>query len=195
MKLKGRWIIQLLVAILIVILGVFILVRQDLFKQVFIIALGIVAIVTGISSLATMHKYSFGRFTHATTLIKGVLGIIIGVLAIVMPLATGETVWTILIYALAAQMVISAAVMLTDAVAVRAAGFSAAPLVTEGIVSLVLAAVLFLFPRSVADLLVTIFGITVIVVGLTVGLLAFWMRKKRVDVVVGSVDVETVDEP
>lgn len=187
---KGRWIIQLLAALLIVILGIFILVRQDLFRQILIIALGIVAIVTGISSLATMNRYKFGKFNHTTTLVKGVLGIIIGVLAVIMPLATGEKVWIVLLYVLAAQLLISSLVMLTDSIAVRAAGFPASPLVTEGLASLVLAVVLFVFPRGVADLLITIFGITVIVVGLTVGLLAWFMRKRGVQVTVEAVEVE-----
>ena len=187
---KGRWIIQLLAALLIVILGIFILVRQDLFRQILIIALGVVAIVTGISSLATMNRYSFGKFNHTTTLVKGVLGVIIGVLAVIMPLATGEKVWIVLLYVLAAQLLISSLVMLTDSIAVRAAGFPASPLVTEGLVSLVLAVVLFVFPRGVADLLITIFGITIIVVGLTVGLLAWFMRKRGVQVTVEAVDVE-----
>ena len=187
---KGRWIIQLLAALLIVILGIFILVRQDLFRQILIIALGIVAIVTGISSLATMNRYKFGKFNHTTTLVKGVLGIIIGVLAVIMPLATGEKVWIVLLYVLAAQLLISSLVMLTDSIAVRAAGFPASPLVTEGLVSLVLAVVLFVFPRGVADLLITIFGITIIVVGLTVGLLAWFMRKRGVQVTVEAVEVE-----
>ncbi len=179
MKLKGRWIIQLLVAILIVILGVFILVRQDLFKQVFIIALGIVAIVTGISSLATMHKYSFGRFTHATTLIKGVLGIIIGVLAVVMPLATGRDGVDhphLCPRSTDGHLCCGHAHRCCRCPCRRV---FRRPIGYGGIVSLVLAAVLFLFPRSVADLLVTIFGIYGHRVGLTVGLLAFWMRKKR----------------
>jgi uncharacterized membrane protein HdeD (DUF308 family) len=68
-------------------------------------------------------------------------------------------------------------------------------LVTEGLVSLVFAVLLFLFPRSVADLLVIILGITVIVVGLTLALLAFIARKKRVGVTVEAVDVEIDETP
>lgn len=188
-----RWILQLLVAIIIVILGIFILVRQDLFKQILVIALGVAAIATGIGSLATMNRYSFGKFNHTSTLVKGVLGIIIGVLAVVMPLATGETVWTVIIYILAAQMLISGLVMLSDSIAVKSAGFPASPLVTEGILSLVLAIVLFVFPRNVADLLVTILGIIIIVVGLTVGLLAYFMHKRGAGVTVGGSSVEVVD--
>ncbi len=193
MKVKGKWIIQLLIALVVIALGIFILVREDMFKQVFVMALGLVAIVTGITSLATMNRYSFGKYNHGTTLVKGVLGLIIGVLALIMPLATGEAVWTVIIYLLAAQMLIAAIVMLTDAVAVRSAGFPAAPLVTEGIISLVLAVILFIFPRDVADLIVTILGITVIVVGVTLGLLAILFRN-RVDTTIEGVEVEVEKE-
>lgn len=193
MKGKGRWIIQLLIAIAIVALGIFIMVREDMFKQIFVIALGLVAIVTGITSLATMNRYSFGKFNQGTTLVKGVLGLIIGVLAVIMPLATGEAVWTIIIYLLAAQMLIAAIVMLTDSIAVRSAGFPAAPLVTEGLISLVLAVILFVFPRDVANLLVTILGITIIVVGVTLGLLAILFRN-RGNATIEGVEVEVEKE-
>lgn len=193
MKGKGRWIIQLLIAIAIVALGIFIMVREDMFKQIFVMALGLVAIVTGITSLATMNRYSFGKFNHGTTLVKGVLGLIIGVLAVIMPLATGEAVWTIIIYLLAAQMLIAAIVMLTDSIAVRSAGFPAAPLVTEGLISLVLAVILFVFPRDVANLLVTILGITIIVVGVTLGLLAILFRN-RGNATIEGVEVEEEKE-
>lgn len=193
MKGKGRWIIQLLIAIAIVALGIFIMVREDMFKQIFVMALGLVAIVTGITSLATMNRYSFGKFNHGTTLVKGVLGLIIGVLAVIMPLATGEAVWTIIIYLLAAQMLIAAIVMLTDSIAVRSAGFPAAPLVTEGLISLVLAVILFVFPRDVANLLVTILGITIIVVGVTLGLLAILFRN-RGNATIEGVEVEVEKE-
>lgn len=193
MKVKGRWIVQLVIAILVVIIGIFILVRQDLFKQILVIALGVLALVTGIISLATMPKYSFGKFNHGTTLVKGVLGIVVGTLAIIMPLATGGAVWTTIIYILGAQLVLSAVVVFIDSIAVKSAGFPAAPLVTEGIVSLLFAVVLFLFPRDVANLLVTILGITVLIVGLTLALLAIIFRN-RGGATVEVVDVEVEDD-
>lgn len=195
MKQKRQWVLHVLIAIVLIILGIFILVRREVFEQVFVIALGIVAIITGINSLATMNKYSFGRFNRSTTLVKGIVSIIIGVLAVVLPLAVGGAVWHIIIYVLAAQLLLSAIVLLIDAFAVRSVGFSPAPLVVESLASLVLAAVLFLSPRSIADLLITILGIVVIVVGLTLGLLALYSRKKNVDVTIEAVDVEIDENP
>ncbi len=194
MKMKGRWIVHLMIAILIVLVGIFILVRQDLFKQILVIALGILAVITGIISLATMRRYNFGKFNHGSTLLKGVLGIVIGMLAIIMPLATGEAAWTIILYVLAAQLVLSAIVLFIDSFAVKSANFPAAPLVSEGIVSLVFAAILFLFPRDVANLLVTILGITVLIVGVTLALLAITFRK-RGTTTVEAVEVEVDESP
>lgn len=191
MKLKKQWILQFLIGIVLVVLGIFILIRPDMFKQVFVITLGVVAIITGISSLATMNKYSFGRFNRGSTLVKGILGIIIGVLAVILPLAMAEVAWKVIIYILAAQMAISAIVMLLDAVAVRSAGFSPVYLVVEGLISLVLAVVLFLAPSSIADILVTVLGVTVIVVGLTFGLLALASKKKGGGITVEATEVHT----
>jgi uncharacterized membrane protein HdeD (DUF308 family) len=84
-------------------------------------------------------------------------------------------------------------VVFIDSIAVKAAGYPAAPLVTEGIVSLLFAVVLFLFPRDVANLLVTILGITVLIVGLTLALLAIIFRN-RGGATVEAVDVEVEDD-
>lgn len=195
MKLKGRWIVQLLIAVLVVIVGIFILVRQDLFKQILVIALGLAAIVTGIVSLATMSRYSFGKFNHGSTLVKGVLGIVVGMFAVIMPLATGEAAWTIILYVLAAELTISACILFLDAFAVKSAGFPASPLVIEGIVSLVFAVVLFLFPRDVANLLVSILGITVLIIGVTLALLAIAFRHRGDGATIEAVDVEVDDAP
>ncbi|MGI6432631.1 MAG: hypothetical protein ACOXZ4_02030 [Sphaerochaetaceae bacterium] len=180
MKTGKHWIVLLLIGLIIVAGGVALLIRADLFKQIIIIALGAAAVLAGIRSLVIMSRYSFGRFNASVTLIKGVLGIIVGVLAVVMPLATAETVWTFFIYVLAVQMIIASFSAFSDAIALKRLGFGASFFIWEGAVSLALACILFLFPKGIADILITIIGVVIIAVGVAVGLTAvIWVRKRR----------------
>ncbi|MFA5513375.1 MAG: DUF308 domain-containing protein [Sphaerochaetaceae bacterium] len=178
MNKKGGWIIHLIVAILIIVLGIFILVRKDLFKQVFVIAIGIILLFASIRTLVTMTKYPLSKFNRNSTLTKGILGIIISILAIIMPIAIGATVWRVLLIIVAIQLALAAIVLIVDAIALKSAGLPLLPLVIEAAASLVVSVALFAFPQSVADLLVTILGVAVIIIGIAAALIAYFSRKK-----------------
>lgn len=190
---KKDWVVYLLIALGLLFFGVFTLVKPKLFEQLFIIALGIVAIVTGTSSLVTLNKYSFAKFNRTSTLIKGVASIIIGVLAVILPITMGGVLWRIVLYVLAAQLLLSAIVVIIDAFAVRLLGLSPAPLFLEGVVSLVVSILLFISPKTIADLLVTILGVALIVVAVAIGVIAFVIRKKRFFQTIEAVEVEIED--
>lgn len=189
-----KWLGQLIIGLIIVVAGVFILVKRDSFLRVFVMVLGVLAITNGASSLLSMNRYSFGRYNRNATLVKGILSLVIGVLAVVLPIFTLETTWRIFMYVLAAQMLISAAITLIAAIAVRSKGMAASQMVGEGVVSLFFAVFLFLFPRSIGNLLVTIFGIIVIAVGLAFIAIAFIMRNKKDTQTLHDVEVEVISE-
>ncbi|MFA5571046.1 MAG: DUF308 domain-containing protein [Sphaerochaetaceae bacterium] len=183
MKKSTRWITYLLIAILILIAGVFVLIRQDLFKQIFVISLGVAAVIVSVVSLIMLGRYAFTPFYYRSTLMKGVLGLIVGVLAIVMPLSTAETIWTIILYILAAQLVLGALISFVDVIALRKLGYKSSYHIWEGVISLVIAVVLFIFPQELATMLVTIVGLIIIVIGLTLALIAIlWLRKLPVEI-------------
>lgn len=191
MKNRKYWIVQLLIALLVILVGIIILVRRDLFKQIFIITLGVAAIVVGIEALVTMNRYSFSPINYRMRLIKGVLGIIIGVLAIVMPLATAETIWAVIIYILAAQILYGSIIAFSDAIVIKKKGFTNKFLIWEGVVSLVIALLLFISPKAVADLIITIVGTILVVAGVGVALTAvLWVRKRGVEVEVEFEEVQ-----
>lgn len=183
MKKSTRWITYLLIAILILIAGVFVLIRQDLFKQIFVISLGVAVVIVSVVSLIMLGRYAFTPFYYRSTLMKGVLGLIVGVLAIVMPLSTAETIWTIILYILAAQLVLGALISFVDVIALRKLGYKSSYHIWEGVISLVIAVVLFIFPQELATMLVTIVGLIIIVIGLTLALIAIlWLRKLPVEI-------------
>ncbi len=151
------------------------------------------AVITGTSSLVTLNKYSFNKFNRNSTLIKGVASIIIGVLAVILPITIGGALWRTVLYVLAVQLLLSAIVVIVDAFAVRLLGLSPAPLFLEGVVSLVVSILLFISPKTIADLLVTILGVALIVVAVAIGVIAFVIRKKRFSQTIEAVEVEIED--
>jgi uncharacterized membrane protein HdeD (DUF308 family) len=187
---KWRSIFQLLLSVLIVVLGIFILIRQDLFKQIFVISLGVILLYFSIRTLIISSKYTYNKFNRNSTLLKAILGIVIGVLAIVMPLTTGATVWMILLYSIAAQLTIAAVILLLDAFALRDSGFPISPLVVEGVLSLAVAVSLFVFPQNYATMLVTILGVAIILVGVVVGIVSYFGLKKKDEL---EVEVEILE--
>ncbi len=165
--------------VLLIALGVFMLVREDLVKQILVIALGLSALMSSIVSLITLKRFHFSRFSFSSTLFKGITGIIVGVLAIILPLFAAESVWDVIMYILASQFVIASIVLFSDAFVLRKTVFSSRPLVIEATISLALALLLFIFPRESASLFIMLLSIIVMVVGLTFLLLGYFYSKHK----------------
>ncbi len=160
------------------------MIREDLVKQILVIALGLSALMSSIVSLVTLKRFHFSRFSFSSTLFKGITGIIIGVLAVVLPLFASESVWNVIMYILASQFVISSFVLYSDSLVLRKTAFASRPLVIEATISLVLALLLFIFPRESANLFILLLAIIVMVVGLTFILLGYFYSRvpKNVEV-------------
>ena len=190
-----QWIVQLLIGIILIAFGLFILFgEKETFVTIIMVFLGTLAIISGIVSIATLGTYKFGRFNHGAVVVKGTVAIIIGVLAIILPLATAYTTWKIFIYVLAAEMVLSSIISFLTAVAAHSHDLPVSRMVQEGLISLLVAIVLFIFPEGVGSLIVIILGIAVMVVGATIGGLAIYQKKQSDKTTIEAVDVEVTEE-
>jgi uncharacterized membrane protein HdeD (DUF308 family) len=186
-----RWLGTLAIGLAVLAVGIFMLASGETFIRILLMVLGVLSILSGIASIATVGRYGFGRYNRNATMVKGMLGLVIGVLAVVMPLFTAQATWMVFVYVLAAQLLLSAVVSLGAAFAVGARGVGSSRLSAEGWLSLLFAVVLFLFPKSIGQLLLTILGIVVIVVGLTLVVIALVAARKKdtVTVVEGKSEV------
>ena len=189
-----KWLGQFSLGLAFIVGGGFILFQNEAFLKVLMILLGVMAIVNGTVSLVTMNRYAFGPFNRNATIVKGILSLVVGVLAVIMPLVTAETTWMVFVYVLAVQMVISGVITLITAVAVRSSSFSAKPMVWEGLISLAAAVILFLFPEDIGTLLVRILGIAIVVVGITIAALALRARKEKDGQTLHDVEVEVLSD-
>lgn len=187
-----RWLGTLATGLAVLAVGIFMLASGETFIRVLLMVLGVLSILSGIASIATVGRYGFGRYNRSATMVKGMLGLIVGVLAVVMPLVTAQATWIVFVYILAAQLLLSAIVAFGGALAVGARGVGSSRLASEGWLSLLFAVVLFLFPQSIGKLLLTILGIVVIVVGLTLAVIAILAARKKDAVTVENGKAEVV---
>jgi len=189
-----KWLGLLAIGLLLIAAGCFILFQNEAFVRVLVMLLGALAVVNGVIALTAMNRYSLGTFSKNATLVKGILSLVVGILAVVMPIFTAQATWMVFIYVLACQILLSGLVTLLDAFVLRSSNFNVSRMVVEGFVSLIVALILFLFPQSVGTLLVRILGITVVVVGITIGALSFHIRNKRDSQVLHEPEFEVLSD-
>jgi len=193
--LKKHLIVTMLFGVLLVIFGVAMLSSKG---RLFIILMGIGLILSGLSTLQVMFSLhrelkdtavKLGGNVKAVAIIKSVVSIVLGFLGIIY---SKESI-NVLMYVMGAQMVVSAGIALYDAIILKKnTGLPVASLVTDGIYSLVIALVLFVFPSGVGTVIATVISIILIVTGISLFIWAFKIRKIDKDFV--EAKAEIIDE-
>ncbi len=177
--LKRHLNISILIGAVLVILGIFLMFQQEEFVKIFISLLGIFLVISGVSNLSSLRRLTLGKRSKTVTIIKAIVSVVVGVIAVILPYSTATVSWTVLLYIIAAQLVISSVVSFFDAVMMRKADFSVSFLYSEGIASLVIAVLLFVFPQQIGSMLLKIVGLLLIFSG---GAMAFWsVRIKKIN--------------
>ena len=70
--------------------------------KVAVVALGIEAVVNGIFNLIKIRQLVDDKSFQLTVIVRSVISIVIGILAVFLPLRFAEAMWTIMLYVLAA---------------------------------------------------------------------------------------------
>lgn len=159
--------------ILLIVLGLIALFAPRIALLALIYTFGIFAIVDGIVAIIA----AFGRRQHASDwgwpLAGGIVGIIIGILAIVWPGKTGLT----LLFLIAAWAIIHGIMQLGTSFSLRhLSRFQIGALVLSGIVSILFGLILFIFPTGGILALLWALGIYGLVAGILTVIHAFQLR-------------------
>ncbi|MFA6688315.1 MAG: HdeD family acid-resistance protein [Sphaerochaetaceae bacterium] len=173
---KAHWWFALFVGLLVCALGCYMLFATESFVKVAVIIMGLLAIVSGTLTLVELNSYTFGVSSKRVTIFKGVLGIAVGLLVLFLPVLSAKVTVVALLYIIGIQLVLSAIIAFWDAFSLRGSGLSLSGLVTEGVLSLVFALLMFLFPQSVGRLVVRVVGILVLAGGIGFIVWAFRLR-------------------
>lgn len=172
-------------------LGLFLLISPDTFISFFVIILGVAAIIDGVFILAATRDLIIDPQYKLIVTVRGVLSIVVGLLAVILPIAVAAVVWKAMAYTLAIYLIISAGMQIYTITKLHRNGIMVRQSMIEVASSLLIALVLFIIPAQTAGIfIIRLFGLALLVVG--VGFLVIqW--KSRPEVVLPD-SVETVED-
>lgn len=170
-------------------LGLFLLISPDTFISFFVILLGLAAIIDGVFILAATRDLIIDPQYKLIVTVRGVLSLVVGLLAVVLPVAVAAVVWKAMAYTLAIYLLVSVGMQLYTITKLHRNGIMIRQSLIEVASSLVLALVLFIIPVQEAEhFLVRLFGIVLLVIG--VGLVVIQWKNRPEIVVPDSVETE-----
>lgn len=169
--------------VLAVLVGIYMIFQTENFIQLLTMVIGFFVLVNGIATIINAIRMSGDSGHRLAVLIRGLLGTVIGALALTLPFMIASLTWTIMLTLVAIQLVIAALLEIFVAYRLRERGAPIGPAIISAIFSLLLAALLFYAPAAVANAAFTFIGILIILFGLGMIGLA-WRLRGRHQVVV-----------
>lgn len=178
-----RW--YLISGILAALLGILIIIFPAFWIKLVVIIIGLAAIAYGIYSLKFTKVISDDLYYRRTILIKSIVSIIAGVMAVLFPLAIGGAAWTAMIWMLIIYLLASGAIGFYAAALLKDAGVERKRYIIENLLLLAIAVVLILIsPRALGNAIIRLIGIVVLIAGLGLILFDVFAGKGEIEVVV-----------
>ena len=165
-----RW--YLFSGILAALLGILVIIFPAFWIKLVVVMIGLAAIAYGIYSLRFTKVLSDDLGYRRTILIKSIVSIIAGAMAVLFPLAIGGAAWKAMIWVLIIYLLISAAAGFYAAALLKDSGVERKRYIIENLLLLAIAVLLILIsPRTLGNAIIRLIGIVVLVGG--VGLILF----------------------
>src|SRR5574344_185430 len=185
-----------LLGVLLAVVGLMMIIEPSRCIRVAVIALGAATVVDGVYSIAKIRTLLSDRAFQVTAVISGAVSILVGAVAIILPLAVADVMWTIMLYVLAAYLVLLAVVEMYTVAKLRDTGIARRQYVVDIIVAFICAIILFIIPHRIGLTLVRVLGVIMMIVS-AVYLLYQWKNRPIVVEKVEVVDDNTapVDKP
>lgn len=178
-----RW--YLFSGILAALLGLLVIIFPAFWIKLVVVILGLAAIAYGIYSLKITKVISDELNYRRTILIKSIVSIVAGLMAVLFPLAIGGAAWTAMIWLLIFYLLISAAAGFYAAALLKDSGVERKRYIIENLLLLAAAVVLILIsPRSLGNAIIRLIGIVVLVVGLALILFDVFSARGKVEVII-----------
>lgn len=186
---------NIIFGILAVVIGILLVAIPVTCINAIVIILGFGAIADGIYNLIQNQSLIESKTFRITILTKSISSILVGVLAIVLPLAFAGTFWTVMVYVLAVYLVVFAIMGFYAAYQIKKTGASVKDMTLRHLGCLIGAVLLFIIPTKTLGSLI---GIVLILLGIIFLFLEWHASRKEIVVEAESVvDVktETVETP
>ncbi|MDC7238600.1 MAG: DUF308 domain-containing protein [Sphaerochaetaceae bacterium] len=190
---KRNLIVSMIFGIIVAILGIFLLFQGLEIISFVVLLYGLYSIYIGVKGLLLVPKIQEQRHTKNINIFSSIFSIIIGIIIIVYPYFISKSITTVVIYLLAAQLLISGLGNILSSFGLKNTSFYSSSMLASGLVNLVIAAVFFIFPSQVAQFFLKVIGIICIFYG--IGLFLWSLRLKKVEKEFEKKNVEGDFEP
>ncbi len=175
---RTAWLGMFFRGLLIALAGGFIVFYTDNFIRLLTVAVGGWLIVSGVITLIPAFRVKDDKRRRNYTLIRSILNIIIGGIAIWMPFAVAATYWVILLFIVAIQLCIAAVLEILIGLRLRSAGLPASGAFVGALISIAIAVILFLAPEFLGELLVKSIGWLIVALGIVFMAYSFRFRNR-----------------
>lgn len=176
---------ELTVGILLIAISLMMIVAPEQCIKVVVVLLGVEAIVNGGYGLLKVRSLLVDNSFQMVVLIRSAVSIVVGLLAVILPLALAKAVWTGLLYMLAFYLLVSAILELYAVAKMRNTDIERKNYIVEIVVSVALAIVMFIMPRKIGEVLMRLLGVFLLVV--SIAYLAYQSKTRHV--IVDNVEV------
>ena len=155
----------MLLGIILAIVGLIMTITPSGCIKAVVIILGIEAVANGVYQLLYTRKLFPDAAFQYSVIIRGMLSIVVGLLAFFLPLRFAEIIWTVMLYVLAVYLLVGSALLLFSCGKLQNTNVDRRQFITEAVISIILALIMLLIPVHVGTTLVRIAGIVLILTG------------------------------
>ena len=188
-----RW--YLFSGILAAILGLIVIIFPSFWIKLVVVIIGLAAIAYGIYSLRFTKAISDDISYRRTIIIKSIVSIIAGLMAVLFPLAIGGAAWTAMIWVLIIYLLASAAIGFYAAALLKDSGVERKRYIIENLLLLAVAVVLILIsPRALGNAIIRMIGVVVLIAGVGLILFDIFSSKGQIEVIVKDERPAAVNE-
>ena len=156
----------IVIGILAIVIGLLMLIVPQQCVKIIVILLGFFSLGNGIFNLFHIRKMVADPDFIKTINIRGIVSIVVGFLAIFLPLAFAGILWTIMVYTLALYLLVSSGMELYGIKKMDQVGINTKPYIAEIIGSIIIAIILFIIPAEIGTFIIRLLGFLIILVGI-----------------------------
>ena len=154
--------------LLLIVCGVFMLIKPESVAKIAVIAFGIYTILEGIFSLSVSFRLKQVGGIFKANLIKALINLFIGILVVYFAaVSTGAEVASWVVYLIALNLLLSAITEFVELMYIKRSGFETYGISTGALLSIIFAFIMFLFPTFINNTFFLIVAICLIFAGFT----------------------------
>ena len=177
MKDSKQWLQNMFLGLIAVVVGIVIFFQKEEPSKLMVIGIGIFVFVTGTIALFFALKKSIPDLTRNLLLVRGILGVVAGIISILLPLADIGVGWELMRTILGVVLAAGSLLILFSLTGLKKAGIQiSGTLATLGI-SIVLALIIFLTANVSGKLIISLIAAALVIYGIILIFIGFQKRK------------------